>query len=97
MAGFIALPLATRFALLFVVGCVSGVLANYGIYRLAWYKRRIGPWGKQHDDALPGTWWDRLPVIGWIGLRRDEAIHGRGYWVRPILIELGLGLGLMGL
>ena len=42
-------------------------------------------------------WSDRLPVVGWLGLRRETRLHGTGFWVRPMLIELLAGLGLAGL
>jgi prepilin signal peptidase PulO-like enzyme (type II secretory pathway) len=31
--------------------------------------------------------------VGWWGLRRESAWHGRGYWIRPLLIELATGIG----
>jgi prepilin signal peptidase PulO-like enzyme (type II secretory pathway) len=36
---------------------------------------------------------DRIPIIGWFGLRREASIHGSLFWVRPMLIELSGGLG----
>jgi prepilin signal peptidase PulO-like enzyme (type II secretory pathway) len=32
--------------------------------------------------------------VGWLGLRQESKIHGRGFWIRPLLIEVGLGVGL---
>lgn len=51
-------------------------------------------------DPLFGDWWDnrswadRIPVIGWLRLRRESSIHGRGFWVRPMLIEIAMAIGL---
>jgi prepilin signal peptidase PulO-like enzyme (type II secretory pathway) len=36
-------------------------------------------------------------VIGWLGLRHEGKAHGRGFWIRPLLIELGLGVALAAL
>ena len=47
------------------------------------------------DPAAPRRlFWDRLPIFGWLGLRRESALHGAGFWVRPMLLELLAGLGL---
>ena len=83
--------------MLFVFGAFVGGQVNRGIYRLAWDARRIGPWSPPEEGAPPRTVWDRLPVLGWLLLRRESSVHGTGFWVRPMLIELGLGLGLAGL
>jgi prepilin signal peptidase PulO-like enzyme (type II secretory pathway) len=37
---------------------------------------------------------DRVPILGWFGLRREFKSHGAGFWVRPLLIELALAVGL---
>ncbi len=37
---------------------------------------------------------DYLPIVGWIRLRREETIYGRAFWIRPLLIELLLPIGL---
>ena len=37
---------------------------------------------------------DRIPILGWFGLRREASIHGSGFWVRPILIEIGVAISL---
>lgn len=66
---------------------------NRGIYRLAWFQRPIGPWSEGDPAALPRRWFDRIPIFGWIGLRREAAIHGNGFWIRPLVIELSLGIG----
>jgi prepilin signal peptidase PulO-like enzyme (type II secretory pathway) len=31
-----------------------------------------------------------LPILGWWGLRREAPFHGRGFWVRPLLLELAI-------
>jgi prepilin signal peptidase PulO-like enzyme (type II secretory pathway) len=36
-------------------------------------------------------------VAGWFGLARETGLHGRGFWIRPLLVELLTGLLLAGL
>ena len=84
-------------ALIFLLGACIGSLANLGVYRLAWHPRPIGPWTRPHDKAPPRRWTDRLPIVGWWGLRRESALHGHGFWIRPMLLELLLATGLAAL
>ena len=89
----LSIPIEFRLALLFLLGATLGGQLNRGIYRLAWYPRAIGPWSLPLSEVPPRHWTDRLPIVGWWGLRREAAWHGRGYWVRPLLLELGTGIG----
>jgi leader peptidase (prepilin peptidase)/N-methyltransferase len=82
---------------LFVLGVCVGGLLNLGIYRLAWHARTISPWSAPPSDGPPRRWSDRLPVVGWLGLRRESAIHGWGFWIRPMLVELVSGVGFAAL
>jgi leader peptidase (prepilin peptidase) / N-methyltransferase len=82
------------FFLLLVIGLVAGSFINAAIYALAWHWRPISPWQPRHVEAPPRRWQDFLPVVGWLGLSRESSIHGRGFWVRPLLIELFCALGL---
>ena len=68
-----------------------GAVINLGIYRLAWHPRPISPWSRPHPAAPPRRLWDRLPVIGWLGLRREANLHGAGFWIRPMSLELLTG------
>ena len=92
-----SIPIEARLAILFVLGCCVGAVINLGIYRLAWYPRPISPWSRPHPDAR-GTrysgsrrFWDRVPVIGWLGLRREANLYGTGFWIRPMSLELLTG------
>jgi prepilin signal peptidase PulO-like enzyme (type II secretory pathway) len=84
-------------AVLAVVGILVGTQINRGIYRLAWFHRLIGPWSPPHPDAPPRGPGDGVPVIGWWFLRRESPIHGRGFWIRPMLLELAMGVGFAAL
>jgi leader peptidase (prepilin peptidase)/N-methyltransferase len=86
------LPLELRLLILFVVGVFVGTQINRAIYRLAWFQRNIGPWSPPHPDAAPRQWFDRIPILGWFALRRESVIHGSSFWIRPLLIEIGVGL-----
>jgi prepilin signal peptidase PulO-like enzyme (type II secretory pathway) len=86
-----------KLLLLFAFGACAGSLVNLGVYRLAWRRRAISPWSRPPDGAPPRRPADRLPIFGWLGLRREAALHGRGFWVRPMLVELGMGVGFAAL
>jgi leader peptidase (prepilin peptidase) / N-methyltransferase len=78
---------------IFLIGTVIGSQLNRGVYRLAWSPRQIGPWSPPRPDAPPRRAADRIPVIGWFGLRRESPLHGAGFWIRPMLLELAVGGG----
>lgn len=84
----IALPMPIRLTLLAALGAVLGSLINLAVYRLAWCKRAISPWSAPPPEAPPRCRCDRLPIVGWLGLRREAPIHGTLFWIRPMLTEL---------
>jgi len=79
--------------LIFGLGAFVGGQLNRGIYRLAWNRRPIGPWSEPDANAPPRRMLDRVPIVGWLGLRREEPIHGPAFWLRTLLIELSVGIG----
>lgn len=81
-----------RYLVLFLGGACLGAVVNLGIYRLAYFRRRISPWCRTRGLPLKRTWFDRIPILGWWSLRREERVHGPGFWVRPMMLELGFGL-----
>lgn len=84
-------PVVVRLAVAFCLGAMAGALVNLGVYRLAWRPRAISPWSAPPKDAPPRRWSDRVPILGWLGLRRESGLHGRAFWVRPLLVELFAG------
>lgn len=85
-----ALPL-THLAFAFAAGVLAGAIVNWAVYGLAWNCRSISPWSPPHPDAPGRRAADRLPVLGWLGLRREYVLHGRGFWLRPLAVELAMG------
>ena len=90
-----ALPQPIRILLLIVIGALIGSFINWAIYSWTYFlKRPVSPWMTPDPNATPRRWLDRIPVAGWILLRRDHAIHGSGFWIRPLLIEFVWAVGL---
>ena len=79
-------PLELRFVGLFLFGACLGSLINLGVYRLAWSPRSISPWSPAGPGAPPRRWTGRIPIFGWIARWRESAVHGRGFWIRPMLV-----------
>lgn len=95
LAFWIELPFPIQQLFICLFGLGGGSLANYVIYRFAYFQPRpISPWGPL-PEGVTRRWLDRIPVFGWFGLRREFRIHGSGFWVRPMLIELCIPLCLL--
>ncbi|MEP4683117.1 MAG: A24 family peptidase, partial [Rhodopirellula bahusiensis] len=106
MAAWLSFSPSAQTLVLALLGIVGGALANHIIPTWCWYPRPISPWVNRErwpllpkfqsiSDALPArTWMDRIPVIGWIRLRRESEMFGRWFWIRPMLIELSLAIVL---
>jgi prepilin signal peptidase PulO-like enzyme (type II secretory pathway) len=95
----LSIPIEIRFAVLFIAGCCFGAIVNLGIYSLAWRPLPISPWSRAPAEAPRRTLWDRIPVFGWLGLRREAKLYGTSSWVwlRPMLMELCCGTVFAGL
>jgi prepilin signal peptidase PulO-like enzyme (type II secretory pathway) len=48
----------------------------------------MGPWSAPAPKTPSRKPSDRIPIWGWWQLRRESSLHGQGYWVRPLFIEL---------
>ena len=89
------LPTWIRFTVLLGSGAIAGSLINWAIYSWTMFlKRPISPWMKPAEGASAITWLDRVPIAGWIIRRRDSSIYGKGFWIRPLLIEIAWTMGL---
>jgi prepilin signal peptidase PulO-like enzyme (type II secretory pathway) len=91
------MPHPLRLALVFIIGACLGSLVNWAIYALAWRPRPISPWSRLLPGASPRGRLDRVPIIGWFSLRREAETHGPRFWIRPLLLEIGLGAALASL
>jgi leader peptidase (prepilin peptidase)/N-methyltransferase len=85
------IPLAVQLAAIFVLGLCLGSLVNWAIYSFAWSPRPISPWSPVPPELPSRTWFDYVPAFGWLRLRRETPQHGRGFWIRPLLLELSMG------
>jgi leader peptidase (prepilin peptidase) / N-methyltransferase len=83
--------------LVFALGLLAGSLVNFGIYALAWFPRPISPYSLPAEGAPPRQWTHFLPLAGWWLRRGEGQWYGRGFWIRPLLLELGLAIGLAAL
>jgi leader peptidase (prepilin peptidase)/N-methyltransferase len=89
------IPNLIRIPFLVVLGSLVGVAVNWAIYSWTYFlKRPISPWMKRSPEASAPRWIDRLPVVGWWFLRRDQPVHGNAFWIRPLLIEVAWTIGL---
>ena len=99
MMSLSVIPLESALLLCFLLGSLIASFLNLAIYRLAWHPRAISPWSRLPKNLLsesvtPRTLLDRIPIVGWLRLRRESHIWGTIFWIRPMLIELFFGLGL---
>jgi leader peptidase (prepilin peptidase) / N-methyltransferase len=76
---------------------MAGAAVNWAVYALAWNRRQISPWSPPAQQAPLRRLGDRVPAWGWLGLRREESLHGRGFWLRPLAVELLMGAGFAAL
>lgn len=91
MNRWLALDADLRTALAALGGVVLGVLVNWAVSSLAYDARHASPWSRKHprDDRSP--WLDRLPLFGWLRLSRKTPQLGRGFWIRPLCVEIAMG------
>ena len=96
-----SLPFALQILILGAIGLAIGVLINWAIYAWSFFEiRPISPWIKLPDQDPPEgkmsarKTLDYVPIIGWLGRARDKQVFGRGFWIRPMLIEIVWMIGL---
>ena len=89
------LPFALQILLLGAIGLAIGVAINWAIYAWAYFQHRaISPWMKPLENESARKSIDFVPIIGWPGRARDKEVYGRGFWIRPMLIEITWMIGL---
>lgn len=81
--------------IVFLIGAFAASLANGAVYAWAWNYRRISPWQATPEGVAQRTWLDRIPIFGWLRLRRDAKVLGRGFWIRPLMVELSFAIAMV--
>jgi len=88
-------PVAWEWLTWGVVGALLGAAINRATVVWRWFlPLPYGPWSPPAESGGRRTWFDRLPIVGWIALRRESHVHGRGYWIRPLTVELLAAIAL---
>ena len=90
VASWTTYSLNVRLTILGLAGGLCGALANFLIYTQSHLPQTISPWGPKHDDASARNAFDQIPIVGWISMSREATIHGRCFWLRPLLIEIAM-------
>lgn len=83
--------------LILLVGLILAHGVNWATFHLAYFPQNKGPWGKAPEGCATRTWFDAIPLLGWYRLRRESPVHGRRFWVWPLLVELLFPIALLGL
>jgi prepilin signal peptidase PulO-like enzyme (type II secretory pathway) len=84
-----------RDVIVFLVALCVGTLINWVVYEFSFHSRTMNPWALAPKGFPQRTWLDRLPIFGWLRLRREAREHGHWFWIRPILIELAYAGGMV--
>lgn len=92
-AAFLAWPLALRLSLVAMSGLVAAALVNWAVYSLAYQSRHWSPWSRHHVRDARSHFADRVPLVGWLRLRRMAASHGSPFWLRPLIVEIVCAAG----
>jgi leader peptidase (prepilin peptidase)/N-methyltransferase len=90
-----AFPATVQIVLLAILGGLLGSLINYAIY--AWpvfVFRPISPWQARPPQVPPRKILHFLPIAGWWNRTGESEWFGRGFWLRPMLIEIVWTIGL---
>lgn len=85
--------IALELLIVSLVGVVAGALINWAVSGMHLTPRRDNPW----NARLPARWDDRLPLLGWLRWRRHAREFGRGFWLRPLVVEASCAVGLAAL
>lgn len=88
------IPIPVRLILLFAIGSMLGSVVNAWVGLVGLKIRRYSPWLAALPNAPQRRLSDRLPIVGWMGLRRESTVHGRGHWIGPMCVEWGAAFAL---
>lgn len=82
------IPLPVRLVVVFIATAFVASLANAAIYGWAYNHRRRSAWQPAPPGVGPRTAFDRVPIAGWLRLRRDTSVLGERFWLRPLALEV---------
>lgn len=91
---WLSLPLTVRLVLLGISGAWVGAFVNWAAAHLSFFGSRMTPWSVPSGQGQRLLWWEKLPVLGWICLKRRGHLTGTWSWLRPVMIECATSLGL---
>jgi leader peptidase (prepilin peptidase)/N-methyltransferase len=83
---------AGAWLILALLGACWGSVINWATYELAYFRRPISPWSASRPVPVHPR--DRIPIVGWLFLRREAETWGRYFWIRPFLVESLWAVGL---
>jgi leader peptidase (prepilin peptidase)/N-methyltransferase len=84
--------------LIFLTGAIVGSFINVCVHRLPYEKSILWPLGSRCGSCLrPIKWYDNIPLVSYWILRGRCRLCGARFSMRYFLVELGAGLGFVGL
>jgi leader peptidase (prepilin peptidase) / N-methyltransferase len=81
---------------LLLLGLVLGPFINFAIYAFAYFPRQISPWQSPTAGEPVRRNVTKLPIVGWCLRFGEIRLHGRWFWLRPMLIEVATPIALVG-
>lgn len=88
-------PPIAQIVILVLLGGLLGSLINYAIYAWPYFVARpISPWQVRPPQLAALRFRNFLPILGWWNRSAESPLFGRGFWIRPMLIETGWTIGL---
>ncbi len=97
MNTLLAIPFEVRLSALFVIGSIVAGQLNRAVYGWALDPSPISPWSAAPRGLPARRWSECVPIFGWLIARDRAHKFGRGFWIRPLLVELLTGLSLAAL
>jgi leader peptidase (prepilin peptidase)/N-methyltransferase len=89
------LQLGGRYALLALFGALLGAAVNFLACALSYDRRPTNPWTRLDVAGRPARGWlDRVPIFGWLRMRRERDLFGAGFWFRAMIVEIGFAAAL---
>lgn len=88
MNAILAISMEWRLVALAVLGAVAGAAVNLAAAALTQPRPMVHPWVSGASGGPLRQILRRLPILGWLLLRREDPAADRAAGIRPILVEL---------